>query len=378
MIESNPDFGYIKDACPAYVPVFQKYNDELVNKYGLELGMELDDHTDTKLRFWVSRPYQRERKETHEEAQILIEQLNKQLSQICSQCGCDYGVSFSHHYRHTHHYVNQMYLCKTCNFTYGREEYKLSISSFVLWKRNSMKYPSINDKNPLKTHVRFINSFKEFDYARFENYFFHREGLYVKTEKEFYRQDDEAKQIFNTIYSRHITPGEAVIKVIYAGHDTGFRDDTGSGIFTGDIIRLKGSNAAARDPASYLTKERYIPEQGEFLYDVIGVVSCNSICNYAYQVILDNQGAFLCHGSEMEVLGNIFYNLNPDQCVDIFGRGCSIEQWGFDPNWNIDSRETLKEKFKKINTPSFIKTEKSNALNQEKSSFLKSLFSRGA
>lgn len=350
MIELNPDYKYIKEACPAYIPVFHKYNDNLRRKFGLELGMELDDHTDTKLRFWLSKPYQREKKESHPEAQNLIEKLEKQLDITCSQCGCDIDVSLSSHYRHTHHYLNQMVLCETCHINFGKEEWKLASSSYQFLKNGNQ---DIRKAKPLGPEVRFIDGLETFSHAGFGSYFFYKNQLYVKPNTNPQVKIEE--EILQSPFGKRLFIKGPVIKAYYAGHNTGFRDDSGRSVFTGDIIRLKGSHVENRDPSTYDGKDLYIPRFGDHQYEVYGVVSCSSICNYAYQVVLDNHGAFLCHASELEILGNIFYNLDPDHRIDIWGAGCSLAQSGYDPKgfWNQHSRDSIKEDLKYIKTPSF-------------------------
>lgn len=362
MIEFNSDFKYIQKSCPAYIPIFKKLNKDLLQKYGLELGMELTNHSNSRLRFWLKSPIkinQKLGKEANPEAQLLIDQLETQLKETCSQCGCTSGVLFNTYlYNFKEHDVDQMNLCETCSFTYRREEFKLSVTSFTFWnRRNSLhnKLISEAEQKPYNPKIRFIGPLDDFDYAKFGSYFFHKGESYVKTDKENYGAYNVNKQFIDTIFWRYNALTESIIKVIYAGHDTGFRDDEGIRIFTGDIIKMKGSMTNERDPQKYFKKDRYRPKSGEHQYEVYGVVSWSFDYN-AYQVILDNHGAFLCHGTRMEVLGNIFYDLEPEQPIDIWGAGCCIAQSGYNPTgfWNKHSRETIKEDLKNVKTPHFL------------------------
>lgn len=204
-------------------------------------------------------------------------------------------------------------------------------------------------------NIRFINPQSEFDFARFGSYFFHGGAMYVITDRQEYKEYDVRRSLSDTYYNRVIKPNNYIIKGLYAGHDTGFKDDNNESIYTGDIVRTKGTHSKDRDPHQYFQKDRYTPEENEHLYECYGVVSSYTSCLEAYQVALDNHGAFLCHSSELEILGNIFYDLTPGETVDIWKESCSLAQSGYhaDGFWRIHTRDSIKDDLKKIKTPGF-------------------------
>jgi hypothetical protein len=182
------------------------------------------------------------------------------------------------------------------------------------------------------------------------------------------------------LYYNYIKPYYFVIKGLYAGINTGFRDDSNNEIYTGDIIRTKGCYSKERDPHKYFKKDRNIPEKNNHLYECFGVVSSYSFCTEAYQVVLDNHGAFLCHATELEILGNIFYNLIPNKPIDIWREACIISQPGYSPTgfWNIHTRNSIKEDLSEIKTPSFIEVipNKTQKFNFNIISILRKLFNQ--
>jgi len=230
---------------------------------------------------------------------------------------------------------------------------RLSKIHFASLNQKSYSVDLLRVYNPYD--IRFINPQCEFDFAEFGSYFFHNGELYVITQKQSYEKINVSNSLRATYYYNFIKPNDYIIKGAYAGHDTGFIDDNHAKIYTGDIIRTKGTYSQERDPHKYFLKDRYIPKENDYLYECYGVVSSYTFCLEAYQVALDNNGAFLCHSCELEILGNIFYDLIPDKPIDIWKEACSLAQSGHksDGFWNIHTRDYIKDDLKKIKTPSF-------------------------
>lgn len=93
-----------------------------------------------------------------------------------------------------------------------------------------------------KIRIRYVLDDKKFSYADFGDYFFWADnGLYVWHKEDRYAEShnpDAVEDFFGVecegrgYTSRHI----------FAGIDTGFYDDEGKRMFTGDIIRVADSN----------------------------------------------------------------------------------------------------------------------------------------
>lgn len=355
----NKDYKYIYKACPAYIAKLEHFDRELFSKFDCKLDFEFDDHSNTSLRFWVQKEGKRVNdNDVNPEIKLVLDNLKITLKETCSQCGSNHNVSFRNElYQWNSHYVDQMYLCVECFTNYQKEELRLSISTYTYFSNQKCLFSEKNDvdKSFVKKKIRFINNLCQFDYAEFGAYFFYCNELFVISDEIIYKDFDIKNKFIKTIYSN---TNNFIIKGLYAGHDTGFLDDGGEIIYTGDIIRMKGTlSFDERDPHKYFEKYRNVPKKNQNIFDVYGAVSSNEICREAYQVVLEDYGAFLCHGIEMEVLGNVFFELNPNERIDIWKKASEIAQSGFDSNgfWNIYSRENIKVNLNKIQTPSFKK-----------------------
>jgi len=95
--------------------------------------------------------------------------------------------------------------------------------------------------------VRFINPLGRFDYATFGNFYFNSQGVMMLITKHrdytlYHRRDELGDCLWSTV------------PVIYAGIETGFRDDTGREIYTCDIVS---------DNEYFASMVRYLPWEKE-------------------------------------------------------------------------------------------------------------------
>jgi hypothetical protein len=96
--------------------------------------------------------------------------------------------------------------------------------------------------------VRYVLENNKFAYADFGDYFFWADnGLYVWHQEEKYAEDhnpDAVDDFFGGTCERR----GYVRRHIFAGLDTGFNDDEGSRMFTGDIVQVTDPNGYAKRP----------------------------------------------------------------------------------------------------------------------------------
>lgn len=100
-------------------------------------------------------------------------------------------------------------------------------------------------KNGLpKIRIRYVLDNKKFGFADFGDYFFWADdGLYVWHKEEKYAEDrnpDAVDDFFGTDCQRR----GYTVRHIFAGIDTGFDDDEGSRMFTGDVVRVTDSDGS--------------------------------------------------------------------------------------------------------------------------------------
>jgi hypothetical protein len=369
-LKFNNDFNYIQDACPGYLNELTVFENELNTIHNCHLGMRFtDNHYSSRLHFWIQKSgdslYDND----------IISDLKKKLDRFedtlnitCSQCGSQKNVSFRDKLYHWNsHYVNQMYLCDECFNNYNKEEFSISVSSnlYFLNNRNLNKVHIENNRHFVRKDIRFINSLNEFDYAKFGYFFFDKDDVYILSDNPRYKELDLKNTITNTVYTPFRKPNYYEIKGLYAGHDTGFKDDFNKKIYTGDIVRVKGAHSNERDPFKYFEKNRLDSSNNKNLFEVVGIVTSSPECSNTYQVILFYDGwvplgqsqyhsFFLCHASELELMGNIMFNLEPNKRIDISGAAYSTARQGA---LNITNIKNIREDLMNIKTPSFKSTE---------------------
>ena len=98
------------------------------------------------------------------------------------------------------------------------------------------------DENNLKyvldgRRVRFINPLGYFDYAYFGQFTFDGDVMILWTKKMEYARFHKPLDTFS-LWSQ--------VPVIFAGVDTGFKDDQHEEIFTGDVVSYKGDTSFVR------------------------------------------------------------------------------------------------------------------------------------
>lgn len=371
MIYRDNDYDHFIKNYPGYIEIFEQYDRKLQDVADVELSVRIRDSTYNDSIVLSMGSFSNELNERKKSlAYNIVTELEKRINDTCSKCGRSPAKREEGDFRR--YEVNQLVLCDECWHHIDQEQDILVISSYLYFS-NSYK---VNDYRKIK--LRYINPFDEFDYAKFGSYFFIKDELFIITHKLGYKRYDVKKSLKNTIYYRMTPNNSFVIKGIYSGQDTGFRDDNDERIYTGDILITEGFYNSQRDPYNYFKKDRNIPKDDIIsLYKVCGVVSTGSnpqsfmhiaegkLKDKIYEVVLDNHGAFLSHSTKIKVIGNIFYNLERGENIDIWEAACALAQSDYskDGFWRVFSLDTVEKELKKNKTPSFkskkIKVEKS-------------------
>lgn len=126
--------------------------------------------------------------------------------------------------------------------------------------------------------VRYVNQEGRFGYTQFGNFYFTSMGvmMLITTDKDltWYHLPDE---MCGTLYS--------TVPVIFAGFETGFKDDTERDIYTGDVVRL------TRNSREYTLMVRQTP-----WHQFPGLMA-------------DNHEIFFQEGDRFHIVGNVFYDI---------------------------------------------------------------------
>ena len=87
--------------------------------------------------------------------------------------------------------------------------------------------------------VRYVAANKKFGYAYFGDFFFFGDDFYVWEKDEKYAEDHN-QDIVEDVFEDECKGRGYARRVLFAGVLTGFTDDNGEGIYTGDALMLVG------------------------------------------------------------------------------------------------------------------------------------------
>ena len=90
----------------------------------------------------------------------------------------------------------------------------------------------------LNRKVRFINPWGEFDYADFGDFYFKGDVMMLITKDGNYTPYHKNDQLAHTLWS--------TVPVIFAGVDTGIKDNNWRDIYTGDVVTYQGYTSVVR------------------------------------------------------------------------------------------------------------------------------------
>jgi len=221
--------------------------------------------------------------------------------------------------------------CNTCNFLIHRDEFNIHLfnlskiynnefispeNRFVYPFNENLSWPII--KSPIK--VRIINPESIFfEYLSEKCFIFYQENLLYKTSfSEFY-----------SVELNHLSNIRGIKKGVYAGQNTGFKDIYSKEIFTGDVISFKWNN-----------------------FKGCAVVS-SMFHRKEFHVIGNFWNSSLSELSEMEIIGNIFFDLDKASNINISRVAHLIGNYGIEGFENLNEIQKVKQFLSSKITPSF-------------------------
>ena len=235
--------------------------------------------------------------------------------------------------------------CKTCKSLRSLEEYgvhllimselfknKFITREFQLSKKSSnssfdldyLKSIQFNkNRNINESDIRFIYGYEnKFQFIGINHCHFYGKNLYVN-------------RLANSLglITKKINRGR---KVIYAGINTGFKDSLGYEIYSGDVIKYTWEGRESS-----------------------GVVADFLVWGNWWH-------ASLSELQEMEVIGNIFFNLDKKSKIDIVNTARHIGEFGFNGCADLNQVHHVRTFLASKNTPGFVPKSWINALFQLK------------
>ena len=172
--------------------------------------------------------------------------------------------------------------------------------------------------------VRFIDLNGEFGVTGLGRFFFVDDCMYVITKDKKYKTDHNSDILkFSKELDFLNYTGEFVVSAIFAGIFTGFYDDKGERIFTGDVVSAKVLINPTIPSVGGASRARNLDseEKGSFCEAGIDEMLEN------YSLILDNHSIPLSWATELEIIGSLFFDLKKGETeIDICALCSSFAQ----------------------------------------------------
>lgn len=170
--------------------------------------------------------------------------------------------------------------------------------------------------------VRFINDDGSFGYASVCDLFFYHDRMYFwtqrKTQKEHLTLDDF--KLYGALRNLQIFEDIKMFPVIFAGIYTGYLDDRGKKIYTGDVVKASTIMNTNLISNGDISRARH-PNKNYKGYTFIAGVNNLGEGSVDYYYVLDNCPIQMRYTSKVVIIGNVFYDLDCDDMkVDISER----------------------------------------------------------
>ena len=175
--------------------------------------------------------------------------------------------------------------------------------------------------------VRFINEDGSFGYTYVCDLFFYHDRMYYWTQSETTKEHLTLSdfELYGSLEILEIFGDIKIFPVVYAGTYTGYMDDKGRKIYTGDVV--KATIFTDVDIPSYGEMSRAKLMHGEEHRGCTTIVGIDEFGHRKddYYYILDNMPIPLRNTKKVKIIGNVFYDIDRDNmAVDIRGRCCML------------------------------------------------------
>jgi hypothetical protein len=289
-----------------YMHLFYKFDNEIKTKYNAELSIRIRDsvHNDCIVLNLVEAETKRILNPSGS-LKELFDEFEIEFRNSCSNCGqtpADYiSTSHSNNYE-----LDQLKLCLECSHSFRKETDILTSATNMYFNRHLGR--GYKDK---EKRIRFIDPINRMEFVEFGKYFFVGKELYIISNRLEYAKFDVKSDLRAKNRRFYVPKNHFVVNVSYAGQQTGFYCSQGSEIYTGDIVRARGTR---KDIDLFIDCGGDETNAEKSNYDFIGVV-CSEPNNYIqnsnefpkkYQVSVERVGEPLDIESKYEILNTVF------------------------------------------------------------------------
>lgn len=173
--------------------------------------------------------------------------------------------------------------------------------------------------------VRFINPDGELCTANVCDLFFYHDKMYYWTQRKNVENclTIEDFELYGPLVGLLAFKDIKIIPVLFAGVYTGYHDDRGKKIFTGDVVKattLMNTNLISNGGMSRAKH----PNKNYKGYTFIAGVNNFGEGNDDYYYVLDNCPIQMRYTNKIVVIGNVFYDLDRDDMSVDIGSRCAM------------------------------------------------------
>jgi len=163
--------------------------------------------------------------------------------------------------------------------------------------------------------VRFIDSNGKFGHTALGRFFFVDDCMYIISIDKKYESDHNPDILdFSEELEILKFTGYFIVRVIFAGVFTGFYDDKGERIFTGDVVSAKVLFNPTIPSNGGTNRARNLDNEEKGSFCEAGVNEDLEV----FSIVLDNHSVPLSWATELEVIGSLFFELEKGETeVDI-------------------------------------------------------------
>jgi len=176
--------------------------------------------------------------------------------------------------------------------------------------------------------IRFLDFYGDFGYTTYGHFFFIEDCMYLISDDEKYSEDhnpdiidmDKDLGILRLI-------GGYIVRVIFAGFLTGFKDDEGKPIYTGDVIETSIRTNPDFPSTGGMYRAQMKDEPRKSSRDRSNMFAGIAVYQNDYQIVMDNISCPLSWARTIKIIGNVFYDISfGDTEINIFSTCASIAQ----------------------------------------------------
>lgn len=182
--------------------------------------------------------------------------------------------------------------------------------------------------------VRFINYDGSFGYTSVCDLFFYHNRMYYWTQRKTLKEHLtlEDFELYGSLEILQIFEDIKIFPVIFAGFYTGYRDDKGQKIYTGDVVKATVFTDVDIPSSGGKTRAKIMHGEEHCGFTTIAGIDTYACKRDDYYYILDNCPIALRNTKKVKIIGNVFYDLDKDETEVQIGNRCAMLAFPYNIN----------------------------------------------